>query len=517
MIRTRLVVPAFALVVALGAALPAAAQLGGGGRRPPAATPTPSAAPAATPTPESLQAGITRLEAALKANPNDKEAMSQLAGGYLQAGRPDLALQLTQKLLQGGTKSAQIYFIDGSAHASLGRVKEGTASLEQASNLEPTNILILRTLTSLYMQDNRPADAERIAKRALTFNQGSKDAYENYGFVLAAEKKYEEARQQFEAAAKIDPKDPHPIVLIARAYTEENAIALAQQSYDRALAVNPKDVETLVGKAELLAAAHNVKDSVATYNQVLQTQSDDLDKAAIMDEIATVYAREKMDSLADETYRRAIDTYPSITRTHVVYGDYLASKNDKAGAKREWTAALGAKRDNADALQRLGQMAAEDKDLSGALDNFKQLVTVSPNDPRAHFLLGQVLMAQKNYNGARDEFRSSYNLSHTPDAMVALAAADEQTRNFKEAVQIYEALDKGAPDIVKSNPGLLYNLGKAYQAENQPDKAKGAYTRFLAFLKPGSQGYKEVQGLIAGLGPKAADKPAPSKSAAPKK
>ncbi len=148
-------------------------------RSPPQRRPLPSAAPSPTATPETLDHAIPRLEAALKANPNDKDSMMQLSLLYLQANRPDLAVQLTQKLLTGGTKNAQIYFVDGAAQAALGKTDAGIASMEQAANLEPTNMQVLQALTQMYMTANRPADAERVAKRALTFNANSKEAAEN--------------------------------------------------------------------------------------------------------------------------------------------------------------------------------------------------------------------------------------------------------------------------------------------------------------------------------------------------
>jgi tetratricopeptide (TPR) repeat protein len=503
-IRLRLAVP-FALAIAalaFGSAHPALAA--------PKPTPSPSAAPAPSPTatPEPLDVQIPRLEAAVKANPNDKESMAQLATDYLQVNRPDLAVQLTQKLLQGGTKNAQIYFTDGAAQAALGHAPEGIASMEQAANLEPTNMIILQSLTTMYMRANRPADAERVAKRALTFNTNLEPAYENYGYVLAAEQKFDDARTQFEAAAKLDPKNVHPIVMEARTYADQKAYALAFQQFDRALAIDPNSLEALVGKAQLAASQHDVKTAIATYNTILATQTDDADKAAVMTEMAKVYAAEKDDANATATFQKALQTYPKVTGTHLVYGDYLLSKNDKAGAQREWNAGIGANRDNPEALARLGNLAAASNDLPTAVSDFKRLTEVAPQDPRSYLLLAQAYMAQKNYNSARDAFKSSYNLARSPEALIGLATADQGSGNYNEAIQIYEAVDKGAPQLIKQNPGLLYNLGRAYQSTRQNDKAKSTYQRFLTYLKPGSQGYNEVKQTIASL-----DRPAPKPAA----
>lgn len=507
------VVTAFA--VAAGLAHPATAAT----KAP--ATPAPTTAPTAAPTVEPMEVAIPRLEAAVKADPNDKVSAATLATDYLQINRPDLALPITTKLLGGGTKTAQVYFLDGAAHANLGKIKEATASLEQAANLEPTNIAVLQMLTTVYMRDNRPDDAERIAKRALTFNKDSKDAIENYGYVLAALKKYDEARTQFENAAKLDPKDPHPVVLEARTYQEQNAVALATGLYDRAVAIEPKSLEALIGKAQLAASQHNVKDAVATYEAILALQQTDFDRAAVVDEIAKVYATEKMDTEADAAFRRAIDSYPTVAGAHVGYGDYLASKSDKTGAEREWNLGLGPNKDNPDALARVAGLASDKKDYPKAIDLYKRLTTVVPSDPRPFLLLGQTYLAAQNYDLAREAFKQSYTIQHTPDALASLADADIASKNFTEAIQIFEALDKNAPELMKANPVLLFGMGKAYQGANQAQKARDAYSRLLAILQPGSQNYNEVKNIINGIdhggrpASAATPKPAPKPSQSP--
>ena len=307
------------------------------------ASPTGSPSPAASPTatPEPLDVQVPRLEAKLKTDPNDKPTMTQLAQDYYSINRPDLALGLSQKLLAAGDKTAQTYYIDGVANAALGHEKEAIGDLESASNLEPTNAAVLGTLTTLYLRANRPADAERIAKRAITFNKTDENSIVTYGQVLAAEQKYDDARTQFEAAAKLAPTDPHPVVLEAQTYASQNAIALAAQEFDRAVAIDPKSAEALSGKAKSRGVQHDVPVAIDTYNKLLALATTDEEKAAVSDQMARLYAVEKMNSQADAAYRNAIATYPKVPAAHLQYGDYLAFTKDNAGAVREWTAAAG--------------------------------------------------------------------------------------------------------------------------------------------------------------------------------
>ncbi|MBV8601480.1 MAG: tetratricopeptide repeat protein [Candidatus Eremiobacteraeota bacterium] len=483
----------------------AAAIFGGAGSRAsaasksPAATSSPSAEASPVATPEPPDVAIPRLQARLKTTPDDREALTQITGYYLQTGRPDLALGTSQKLMQLGVKTGQVYYFSGYSNMQLGRIPQATADLEQASNLEPTNIAVLGSLADLYVRQGRLADAERIAKRAVTFNKDNKTAYTTYGQVLATEQKYDDARAEFELAAKLDPKDPGPVLLEANTYLKQNAIALASSLYDRALTIDPSSQDALFGKAQILAQQHNVKDADTTYEKLRTLIPDNDGKAAILLEEARLFATEKMDDQAVATYKSAIAQYPAVTATHVAYGDYLASKNDLTGAETEWQTGLGPNRDNREALARLGTYYADKKDFPKAIDYLKRLTEISPNDPRGWTVLGSVYGSQNNWRDAHDAFRHAYDLTHAPDALKMVGQTDLNLRNYKEAQQIFEAIEKNGADYVKQDPSVIYLLAQSYDKQGMCPQAKSAYDRFIPYLKPGTQAYAQVKKESADL------------------
>jgi tetratricopeptide (TPR) repeat protein len=519
-----LVIRSFRLPFILAAALAAFSSAGFAAASaaprgaPATATPAPTAAPTAVPSPaatvEPLDKAIPRLEAKLKANPSDKPTMSELAQDYYNANRPDLALALTQKLLAAGPKSGQLYYLDGIANYAVGRTPEAISDLENAANMEPTNAAVLGALTSMYLRINRMADAERVAKRALTFNKDDKDVIMTYGRVLTAEQKYEDARTQFEAAAKVDPKDASPIVLEAQTYLSQNAIALASQVYDRAVTVDPKNIDALFGKATVQGQQHDVKGSIATFNQLLAIETTDDSRIAVMAQMGKLYAIEKMSGDADAIYKKAISDYPKAPAAHLNYGDYLMFTKDTAGAEREWLAAAGPNRDYPDALGRLGEYYGSKNDFPKAIDTDKRLTEVSSQDPHAFLALGQAYGAHKEFAKARDAFRMSYGLGHTPESLLGLAQADFEMKNFKECSTIYGSIDRAAPQLTKQNPALLYLLGKCYEGSGDKKNAKTAYVRFDAYVKPGPD-KKKLEDLIKSLDAKPAPKATPT--TAPKK
>ncbi|MBD5635667.1 MAG: tetratricopeptide repeat protein, partial [Candidatus Eremiobacteraeota bacterium] len=401
---------------------------------------------------------------------------------------------------------------------NLGRIKEATDDFENATNQEPTNAQILLTLTNLYLQTNRASDAERVAKRATTFNPTDKRSFENYGLVLGQENKFDDARAQFETAAKLDPKDPEPVVLEARSYVSQKSLSLAAQLFDRALLIDPKDADALFGKASLQAANHDVPGAIATYEQMLAVEPTDDQKVAVLVEEERLYAAEKQNDKALDVLKRIEATYPAVAGGHIAYGDYDAAiLKDTNAAEKEWTTALGPNRANPDALQRLGQLAASRNRVPDAIGFFKQLTVVEPNDPRTWGILAQAYSANKQFNDARDAYRRSFEIARTPQAIAGLGTSDLELKNYKECGQVFSAIDHNATAYMKQNPLLYYVYAKCSVANGDKNTARSAYARFKPYVKANTPLATEVAKALQSLGSgDARPKPAATKKPTPK-
>lgn len=505
---------ALCLACAIVATTPASAA---GKKAAPSPSPSPAAdqpSPAATPG-ETLDKAIPRLQAKLKSDPNDRESMTELAGDYLQVNRPDLAYELTQQLIKAGSKTSLILYMDGYALSQMGKQQEAVADLEQASNMDPTNGSVLTLLTNLYMQGQRIDDADRVAKRAATFNKTDPRVFLNYGIVLATEKKYDDARTQFEAAAKLAPKDVEPLLYEARTYMDQGAAPLSQQVLDRALAIAPDNPDVLVTKAQAYGLQHDVKNATAIYEKLSGLLTDAVEKVAALDAEAHLYADEKQNDQADAQYKRTISLYPNVPEAHIAYGDYLMFLKQPQKAEAEWTAGLGPNRDNRIALGRLGEYYAGANNLPKSLEEFQRLAELDPNNASAFMSLGQVLIVSKQPDKAHDAFRKAYDLSHAPPALAGVAQADYEMRNYKEASDIFDALERGVPQFLQANPALYVVAGRCYAGNRDNAKAKASYNKFLAVVKPDSQAATEVKKLIADLDRTPGSAPAPKPSAKP--
>lgn len=495
------------LVAALGSALafsPSAAVAGSdlvAARA--TASPSPPPAPIPTASPEPPQIAIPRLEGALKANPNDRDAMIQLAGQFLALQSPQAtqaALQLTQRVMQLGTKTAQVYYLDGAAQAALGNVPAAIYDLEAASNLEPTSLTVLQQLAELYLKTNpsRFADAERIANRAVTFNKTEPAAYVTLGLVLASEQKWDQARAQFEQAYTLDPKNISPLIQEAQTWVAQNTLPSALSTIQRAIAADPSNVQALVFRAQLYQRQNNTAASAQAFDDAIAAATNNYLKAGIIVQKALMYASAKQPAQAQAIFDAAIRQYPTISTLHTAYGEYWLANRQNSRAQSEFLQAVKVDKTDTSALLDLAQMKMAVNQPASAAGYLKQLADVAPS-PQSFALLGQAYVSSHQYPQARAACIASFQMARSPDTLGCIAGSDYNLKSYKEAANLFGILDSQGGTYLTQHPDLLYMTAVSYQKTKQRAKAVNAFKKLLKIMKPGTKEYKQIQAQIKSL------------------
>ncbi len=479
-----------------------------------AATPSPSPAPSTVPTatPEPPQIAIPRLEGVLKANPNDDQAALQLAWQYLQVGNINGAGQLSQRLLQTGHKTSQVYYIDGAARETAGDLQGALSDFEQASNLDPTNLGILQQLADIYVREQRYSDAERVAKRGVSFNATNPQALVTLGNVYAAEGHYDDARAQFESAAKLAPTSVDPIVAIATSYSSQNNIPMALTTLDRALKIDPTNVQVLVGKADLYAKEHDDAHVGQAYDDAVVAATGSDAKVAILTRKAQYYMSEKKNDVAQQILQQAIATYPTSPAAYSAYGAFLATTKQNAQAEQQWQKSLSIDKDYAPALLQVAEMRLQSGKYSDGITYLKHYVSVSP-DQQGFQLLGQAYSYVHDYKRSHDACFQSFQIHASADALGCIGGADFELKNYKEGSQAFNLIAHSAPTYFQQNPAMLYIAAQTWEKSNQRSQALTAYKLLLPMTKKGSKDYKQIQAHIVAVTKAIAHQPKPKAKA----
>jgi tetratricopeptide (TPR) repeat protein len=190
----------------------------------------------------------------------------------------------------------------------------------------------------------------------------------------------------------------------------------------------------------------------------------------------------------------------------VAYGEYYAQQHDVQHAEQQFTAALAVNKDDPNALLDLAQLKMAEKRPTDAIAYLKHLGDVQPS-AQVYGMLGQAYIATHQYAQAKDACARSFSLSRTPATLGCVAGSDYSMKNYKEASQLFDVLDRNVKGFVDGNPQILYMMAVSYQQTNQKGKAADAYRRVLRYIPKSSSEYKKVQQQIADL-----SRPAPKKN-----
>lgn len=101
-------------------------------------------------------------------------------------------------------------------YATLGREEDFDRVVDRALALDPDNGSALLALASRLVQRGRPYQAERLFRRLTALNPGSGEAWRGLADALAVSSQTAQAVAAIEAARRLDPTDPHLLILHTR-------------------------------------------------------------------------------------------------------------------------------------------------------------------------------------------------------------------------------------------------------------------------------------------------------------
>ncbi len=289
-------------------------------------------------------------------------------------------------------------------------------------------------------------------------------------------------------------------------------MAKALKSLDKAQALEPKDPEPIIAKGDIYVAKGKISKGIDYYKQAIELDptSGPAQQALVNGwlaairvapgvannfvGLATAYQLQNNLDQAEKNYRRALQLEPT---NQLALDGIKSIENDKVQME------LDLFLNKAIALQKEGR-------YDESIDHYIKAVRLSPRNADIHYNIGTSFQAKKDWFQAEKAYRRALELDPThKEADLALKAM----MNDRRETQISEAFDKAIalqqqgmlPEaiviyqkVAQDKPNddtLFYNLGTAYQASGEFDKAKESFTRALT-LKPEDQSYKDALAFV---------------------
>jgi tetratricopeptide (TPR) repeat protein len=173
---------------------------------------------------------------------NRENAFMQL--NRLLAGNADKAanLRVIRRLAAKHPQLAQAHFAVAQAAAVAGDDEAAIAAVRQAQAIRPEWELAA-LLEAQVLQKRSPADAAQRLKEFIEKNPGSRDARLTYARMLVLDKRFAEARQQFEAVAGANPANPEVIYAVGLLAYQLKDYPAAETYMKRVLGLGYRDPE----------------------------------------------------------------------------------------------------------------------------------------------------------------------------------------------------------------------------------------------------------------------------------
>lgn len=307
--------------------------------------------------------------------------------------------------------------------------------------------------------------------------------FEDYEKALAAytKKDYQTAFVHLKNSLQQDPNNLTAKILMGRLLLQNGYVRAAELEFRESIEMGA-DINLVavpLGTSWLfMNHYHDVLD-FANYNRLSSKQ-----KSAWLQIRATACNKLENETCAKEAYEQML-TLP-FDRDDAFTGlAAIAMRNNDLDSAQDLLNQSKAINENSATLWRLyAQLSYRKGDVDTAIAHFKQALSLNSDDPIALRNLVNLYIAREDFASARvyiDEI-----MSRTPDDPLAIllnnwlmTQEDTVTTNTAEIQKLGNTLSELSPDVVESQPLLIYISGLTAYFNGNIEKAVGDFERYL--------------------------------------
>jgi len=312
----------------------------------------------------------------------------------------------------------------------------------------------------------------------------------HYARVLVRMGRAEEARQQFEAAGRIDPRLPQSWIGLGQLALADGDYPTARTRLEEAMSLNPRNGQIHRALAQTYLGLGNPKraefhgERAAALPGTIKLPDPRLEQADSEMSIGSVahnragrqLERQGRLDEAAEHYRKAIEIRPEIPEPRVNLGMILAQQGQLEDAIAQYQEALGIHPEFADAWFRLGRAQERLGRLKQATDAYRETLRINPDHGEAHYRLGSVLAGEGlSVEAATHLAEAARILPGRAAIHMNLGIALARQGKFEPAVENLSI----AVRIDADNADAHYNLGAILAELGQPEPAARHFREVL--------------------------------------
>ena len=437
------------------------------------------------------------FEKALRFNPHSADTHNNLGNCYLAESKPDLAEKQFRAALALDPSNR-------GANYNLGLIlvsrHEPWEAIAHFLRVRPADAQTLFILTQTYFAAGEKRKALEWAARLSAEAKNDLRLHFTLGVLLAANKQYEPAGRELEAADALEPGTFEILFNLGQVYLRSGQPTKADAALERALKLQPDSPETLYYLARAKADLHRDLEALELLVKARKLAPTNTDVIFLA---ARLSMNERFHEDAIPWLEEGLKIAPNRADLHAALGEcyFIAGKVDKALLEFQALTKL-------DPSARSYAFAALAYRNLGRFDEAKtyleQGLKLDPRNPACLYNLGYIASRQGNYDEAEKWFEKA--LAMSPDysqAILELAGIKMDQKKYGEAIPLLRKYTQLDPHPAPA----YYKLAMAERNLHQTDAAERDLKIFQTLSKDSSSGPYPFQNLFdyldkrAGLAP----------------
>ena len=403
------------------------------------------------------QAGIYRDEITffshvVSFNPQARGAHHNLGGALFGANRLEEARAAFLVAAEQSPDNAEVHAGLGGALLQMQRFDEAGASLSRALELNPRNRTARQNLAELRRMQGRYEESVEWYRKVLAKDPLNSAAHTNLGFALFEWKRYQEAVESMDRALELAPESPKVLdlyLLTGRALHALGRLDEAEQRFLRAVGNDPDDPAPLIDLSGLRFAQQRIDEA---NDYLRQAQELAHGNTAALQVVAEAFRNRGRYDKALEAYRAVLALDPEFAMAHAGMGVALfrLERYEEAIESLDRSLSLHSIPPTATArLVLMGRAAQALGRLDAAVAHYERAVEIDPRNPDALDHLAAARFEHTRYQEALDLYRTLREV-RPDDAQVhakigvvlhSLGRPAEALRNFERALSLDPSLE----------------------------------------------------------------------------
>jgi tetratricopeptide (TPR) repeat protein len=297
----------------------------------------------------------------------------------------------------------------------LGQQAYALALYQQALASDPGNYAALYMSGAIFLQTERPVEAEAFLRNALLTKPDAAEAHNNLGLALAKLGQFSQAIASFRKALEIRPSYPNALLNLGNAFRRSGQLPDAIKTYESAIALSPADADIHYNLAGAYESLCELGKAIGSYHNAISARAN---FPQAWNNLGNALAAAGGFNQALSAYSAAISQQPDYAEAYANRASARFALRDFAPAKDDCDTALKLNSAMAVAHCNRSVILRETGDIRGAIKDCEAALAIDPDylDAEWNLALTRLLMGdwKRGWDGFELRFKKPLNRIERP-------------------------------------------------------------------------------------------------------